>query len=48
MDGPDAATSPCPIAVNLRDISATKPKLEVKWLRFEFIIPNAELEIQVF
>jgi len=36
-----------PIAVNLRDISATKARLEVQKLRFEFRVPNSELEIQV-
>ena len=35
------------IAVNLRDISATKPRLKVKRVRFQFRIPNSELEIQV-
>jgi len=35
------------IAVNLRDISATKARLEVKKLRFQCRIPNSELEIQV-
>jgi len=38
---------PNPIAVNLRDISATKARLEVQKLRFQFRIPNSELEIQV-
>jgi hypothetical protein len=35
------------IAVNLRDIPATKARLEVKKLRFEFRVPNSELEIQI-
>ncbi len=36
--------TPCPIAVNLRVISAPKPKLEGKRFRFEFRIPNAEVQ----
>ena len=32
------------IAVNLRDIFALKPKLEGKRYRFEFRIPNAEVQ----
>jgi len=35
------------IAVNLRDISVTKARLEVKKSKFEFRVPNSELEIQV-
>jgi len=35
------------IAINLSDIAAIKARLEVKKLRFEFRVPNSELEIQV-